>query len=55
MKKDFKGNKQSLPGKPCAACGRTITWRKAWTKNWDSVLYCSDACRTKKNQKIDHG
>ena len=55
MKKDFKGNKQSLPSKPCAVCGRTMTWRKAWAKNWDSVLYCSDACRAKKNQKIKHG
>nr|WP_238525743.1 DUF2256 domain-containing protein [Methylovorus glucosotrophus] len=22
-----------------------MTWRKAWEKNWDSVKYCSDACR----------
>ena len=55
MKKDFKGNKQSLPSKPCAACGSTMTWRKAWAKNWDSVLYCSDACRAKKNEKVKHG
>jgi hypothetical protein len=39
MKNDFKGNKQSLPNKPCAICGRTMTWRKAWAKNWDAVLY----------------
>ena len=48
MKNDFKGNKQSLPDKPCAVCGRTMTWRKAWAKNWAEVLYCSDACRSKK-------
>jgi hypothetical protein len=48
MKNDFKGNKQSLPSKPCAVCGRTMTWRKAWAKNWESVRYCSDACRAKK-------
>lgn len=48
MKTDFKGNKQSLPSKPCAACGRTMTWRKAWAKTWDSVRYCSDACRKRK-------
>jgi hypothetical protein len=41
----FKGNKQYLPSKPCAACGRTMTWRKAWARNWDSVLYCSERCR----------
>ena len=55
MKKDFKGNKQSLPSKLCAVCGRPMTWRKAWAKNWDAVLYCSDACRAKKTNKKNHG
>jgi hypothetical protein len=41
----FKGNKAGLPSKPCAACGRPMSWRKAWAKNWDEVRYCSDACR----------
>ncbi|ACT51018.1 DUF2256 domain-containing protein [Methylovorus glucosotrophus] len=43
--REFKGNKTYLPSKPCVQCGRTMTWRKAWEKNWDSVKYCSDACR----------
>lgn len=34
-----------LPTKPCAACGRVITWRKKWERSWDQVKYCSDACR----------
>jgi hypothetical protein len=46
--RDFKGNKQSLPSKLCKTCGRTMTWRKAWAKNWEQVLYCSDACRKNK-------
>lgn len=41
----FKGNKQSLPAKPCVACGRPMTWRKRWARTWDEVKYCSDACR----------
>jgi len=45
----FKGNKGFLPSKPCAACGRPMTWRKAWAKNWEQVRYCSDACRKKKH------
>ena len=44
----FKGNKQSLPQKPCTVCGRAMVWRKSWAKNWDSVLYCSDRCRADK-------
>ncbi len=47
---DFKGNKAHLPSKPCAVCGRTMTWRKAWAKNWEQVRYCSDACRARKDQ-----
>ena len=34
--------------KPCASCGRTITWRKAWARDWDQVRYCSQACRRRK-------
>ena len=34
--------------KACAACGRTITWRKKWERDWDSVRFCSDACRRNK-------
>ena len=44
----FKGNKAGLPSKPCAACGRLMTWRKAWARNWAEVRYCSDACRKQK-------
>lgn len=48
MKRGFAGNKQFLPSKPCEACGRAMTWRKAWAKNWDAVKFCSDACRARK-------
>ncbi|QYU69670.1 DUF2256 and DUF3253 domain-containing protein [Leptolyngbya sp. 15MV] len=34
-----------LPTKPCAVCGRSITWRKKWARDWEGVRYCSDACR----------
>lgn len=44
----FKGNKQHLPSKPCVACGRVMTWRKSWAKNWAEVKFCSDACRKTK-------
>lgn len=50
-KTTFKGNKQALPSKPCQACGRDMTWRKHWAKNWEHVLYCSDACRKNKPAK----
>ena len=41
----FRGNKQSLPTKECTVCGRPMTWRKSWAKNWDCVKYCSERCR----------
>lgn len=48
----FRGNKSALPSKPCKACGRPMSWRHRWAKNWDQVKYCSDACR---NNKAEHG
>ena len=47
----FKGNKAQLPSKPCQACGRPMSWRRAWAKNWNEVRYCSDACRKRKSGK----
>jgi hypothetical protein len=47
----FKGNKTALPSKLCVVCGREMTWRKSWAKNWAEVKYCSDACRAKAKTK----
>ncbi|KAA0091150.1 DUF2256 domain-containing protein [Trinickia soli] len=45
-----KGNKRALLCKICAACGRTMTWRRAWAKSWAEVRYCSDRCRRRRLQ-----
>lgn len=39
--------------KPCAVCGRTITWRKKWERAWPEVKYCSAACRRRKATAAD--
>jgi len=39
--------------KVCASCGRAMSWRKAWAKNWDEVKYCSEACRRRKVGPVD--
>ena len=39
--------------KPCARCGRTITWRRKWSRDWDAVRYCSDRCRTQRSTALD--
>ncbi|MGA0839417.1 MAG: DUF2256 domain-containing protein [Pseudomonadales bacterium] len=49
------GNKQALPSKPCAACGRPMTWRKRWARVWDEVRYCSDRCRKSRTRAAPHG
>lgn len=41
--------KKHLPFKICQVCQRTFLWRKKWEKNWENVIYCSEACRNKKN------
>ena len=43
--------KADLPEKLCAACGRPFRWRKKWARDWESVRYCSDACRTGRREK----
>lgn len=44
----FRGNKAALPTKPCAACGRPMSWRRHWAANWAEVKYCSQGCRQRK-------
>ncbi|MDJ0376449.1 DUF2256 and DUF3253 domain-containing protein [Cryobacterium sp. PH31-L1] len=39
--------------KTCASCGRRIEWRAKWAHNWDSVKYCSAACRSHGVSKTD--
>ncbi|TCK29137.1 hypothetical protein EV667_3157 [Ancylobacter aquaticus] len=43
--------KANLPTKTCLVCQRPFTWRKKWSRVWDEVLYCSDACRGRRQQK----
>lgn len=31
--------------KICVVCGRAVEWRKKWERNWETVRYCSSACR----------
>jgi hypothetical protein len=42
------------PDKLCKTCGRTITWRKKWERDWDNIKYCSDACRGHQPTNADH-
>lgn len=42
-----------LPTKPCAVCGRTITWRKKWERDWERISVCSEACRRGKLSDAD--
>jgi len=37
--------KPHLPEKICAACARPFAWRKKWARDWESVRFCSEACR----------
>lgn len=41
------------PGKLCATCGRTITWRKKFERTWDTVKFCSEGCRTHRPGDLD--
>ena len=41
--------KDQLPSKICIICKRPFNWRKKWSKVWNEVKYCSNACKKKKN------
>ena len=41
--------------KICRVCGRRITWRRAWARNWESVSVCSDACRARRRSLAGQG
>ena len=44
---------ESPPTKICAKCGRTITWRRKWARDWDQVIYCSARCRKERLDDTD--
>ena len=37
----------------CARCGRTIEPRRSLARNWESVKWCSDACRRAGLRAVD--
>lgn len=39
--------------KTCQMCGRRITWRKKWERDWEAVRYCSEACRRTRRRPED--
>lgn len=44
-KRTLGRDRAMLEPRICRRCGRAIEWRKKWAKVWDSIQYCSDACR----------
>jgi hypothetical protein len=45
MAPERRDPRSSRPEKICPVCGRPFQWRKKWQRDWDRVVYCSDACR----------
>ncbi|GAC96202.1 hypothetical protein PHSY_003782 [Pseudozyma hubeiensis SY62] len=41
-----------LNPKSCLTCGRVITPRAKWAKDWNGIKYCSDRCRSSRPGKI---
>ncbi|MCA8948241.1 MAG: DUF2256 domain-containing protein, partial [Planctomycetes bacterium] len=42
-----------LPSKPCAVCGREITWRRKWARCFAQVRYCGERCRRHRGRERD--
>lgn len=43
--------KADLPVKICIVCQRPFAWRKKWSKVWEEVRYCSEACRRRRGDQ----
>jgi hypothetical protein len=41
------------PVKWCAVCGREISWRRKWRRDWGNLKYCSDKCRASGLASLD--
>ncbi|MBM7415103.1 hypothetical protein JOE30_003362 [Rhodococcus sp. PvP016] len=54
-KKAPSGEAEARADKTCVVCGRRIEWRKKWERDWESVKYCSDACRRTGSAGADDG
>lgn len=37
----------------CAVCGRVITWRKKWARDWAQIRVCSQRCRRTRLDETD--
>lgn len=52
-----RGNDMPRIERICTVCGRSIGWRRKWARDWDSIQYCSDACRqrglTRRDRQIE--
>ncbi|MEZ4320550.1 MAG: DUF2256 and DUF3253 domain-containing protein [Myxococcota bacterium] len=46
-------DREPLPDKTCARCGRRFEWRRKWADVWDEVRYCSTACRKARSRPED--
>ncbi|SPO21950.1 uncharacterized protein UTRI_01936_B [Ustilago trichophora] len=54
---DVEGDSSKVPlsdlaPKSCLTCGRVITPRAKWAKDWAGIKYCSDRCRTTRPGRV---
>lgn len=54
---DTEGDSSKVPlsdlsPKSCLTCGRVITPRAKWAKDWAGIKYCSDRCRTTRPGRV---
>ena len=41
--------------KPCSVCGRTMTWRRKWARNWDDWRPLMARCRSAARRLVASG
>ena len=38
--------KGDLPSKICEFCQKPFNWRKKWSRDWETIRYCSQRCKS---------
>ncbi|MGC6517124.1 MAG: DUF2256 domain-containing protein [Candidatus Puniceispirillaceae bacterium] len=38
--------KGDLPTRICQMCQKPFTWRKKWARDWDTIRFCSQRCKS---------
>jgi hypothetical protein len=46
--------KNGFAPKVCQRCKLEFEWRKKWARDWEEVKYCSERCKSNKQERYTY-